>query len=121
MVLLWHPLQFLLVALAGWINQQQRDVIDYSAGGEPHSTGAAWTSSAPILRRSAHPTGRKSQNARSTCTDGDQVHRDTGHLAGRHRALIARKYDGRLRRGAAVFQSGAVKQASTGLASFGSR
>lgn len=24
-----HPLQLLLVALAGWINQQQRDVIDY--------------------------------------------------------------------------------------------
>ena len=24
-----HPLQFLLVALASWINQQQRDVIDY--------------------------------------------------------------------------------------------
>ena len=24
-----HPLRFLLVALAGWINQQQRDVIDY--------------------------------------------------------------------------------------------
>jgi hypothetical protein len=24
-----HPLQFLLVALAGWINQQHRDVIDY--------------------------------------------------------------------------------------------
>ena len=24
-----HPLQFLLVALAGWINQQQRDVIAY--------------------------------------------------------------------------------------------
>jgi hypothetical protein len=24
-----HPLQFVLVALAGWINQQQRDVIDY--------------------------------------------------------------------------------------------
>ena len=29
MVPLWHPLRFLLVALAGWINQQQRDVIDY--------------------------------------------------------------------------------------------
>jgi hypothetical protein len=28
MVPLWHPLRFLLVALAGWINQQQRDVID---------------------------------------------------------------------------------------------
>jgi hypothetical protein len=24
-----HPLQFLLVALAGWINQQQREVIEY--------------------------------------------------------------------------------------------
>src|SRR2546428_14129857 len=24
-----HPLRFLLVALAGWIHQQQRDVIDY--------------------------------------------------------------------------------------------
>jgi putative transposase len=24
-----HPLQFVLVALAGWMNQQQRDVIDY--------------------------------------------------------------------------------------------
>ena len=26
---LWHPFRLLLVALAGWINQQQRDVIDY--------------------------------------------------------------------------------------------
>ncbi len=24
-----HVLQFLVVAVAGWINQQQRDVIDY--------------------------------------------------------------------------------------------
>jgi len=24
-----HPLQFVLVALGGWFNQQQRDVIDY--------------------------------------------------------------------------------------------
>jgi hypothetical protein len=24
-----HPLRFLVVALAGWINQQQREVIDY--------------------------------------------------------------------------------------------
>jgi hypothetical protein len=29
MVSLWHPLRVLRVALAGWINQQQRDVIDY--------------------------------------------------------------------------------------------
>ena len=24
-----HPLQFVLVSLAGWVNQQQRDVIDH--------------------------------------------------------------------------------------------
>ena len=29
MVPLWHPLRLLLVALAGCINQQQRDIIDY--------------------------------------------------------------------------------------------
>jgi hypothetical protein len=29
MAWLTHPLQFVLVALAGWINQQQRDVIYY--------------------------------------------------------------------------------------------
>jgi hypothetical protein len=29
MVPLCHPLRILLVALAGWINQQQRDIIDY--------------------------------------------------------------------------------------------
>ena len=29
MVPLWHPIRFLLIALAGGINQQQRDVIDY--------------------------------------------------------------------------------------------
>jgi len=29
MASLTHPLQFVLVALAGWVNQQQRDVIDY--------------------------------------------------------------------------------------------
>ena len=35
------PLRFLLVALAGWIHQQQRDVIDYLQGGEPRVAGAA--------------------------------------------------------------------------------
>src|SRR4029453_26509 len=31
-----HPLQFLLVALAGWVNQQQRDVIDYLQEEKPY-------------------------------------------------------------------------------------
>jgi hypothetical protein len=29
MPLVSHPLRFLLVAVAGWIHQQQRDVIDH--------------------------------------------------------------------------------------------
>jgi hypothetical protein len=29
MVLLSAPLRFMLVALAGWVNQQQRELIDY--------------------------------------------------------------------------------------------
>ena len=29
LVPLWHPLRFFLIALSGWINQEQRDVIDY--------------------------------------------------------------------------------------------
>ena len=29
-----YPLRFALVALAGWINQQQRDVIDYLQEGK---------------------------------------------------------------------------------------
>jgi hypothetical protein len=40
MVPLWHPLQLLLVALAGWINQQQRD-IDYLQE-ETASYGSSW-------------------------------------------------------------------------------
>jgi hypothetical protein len=29
MLSLSHPMQFVLIALAGWINQQQREVINY--------------------------------------------------------------------------------------------
>jgi hypothetical protein len=43
MPLLSHPLRFVLVALAGWMNQQQRDVIDYLQ----EETASCGNSSAP--------------------------------------------------------------------------
>ena len=71
MVPLGHPLRFLLVALAGWINQQQRDIIEYLQ--EENR----------VLREQLGP--------RSIVTPHT--------LLAWHRALIARKYDGHLRRG----------------------
>ena len=40
-----HPLQFLIVAVAGWINQQQREVIDYL---QTRPSRAARCASSPI-------------------------------------------------------------------------
>jgi putative transposase len=99
MVLLWHPLRFLLVAPAGWINQQQRDVIDYLQ--EENR----------VLREQLGPRRLRFTNDQRIClaakakTLGRRalteirsiVTPDT--LLAWHRALIARKYDGQLRRG----------------------
>jgi putative transposase len=99
MVLLWHPLRFLLVALAGWINQQQRDVIGYLQ--EENR----------VLREQLGPRRLRFTNDQRIClaakakTLGRRalteirsiVTPDT--LLAWHRALIARKYDGQLRRG----------------------
>ena len=63
--------QFLVVAVAGWINQQQGDVIDYLQ--EENR----------VLREQLCP-------GRLRCTDAQRRW---------HRQLIARKYDGRSRRG----------------------
>ena len=80
MVPLWHPVRFLLVALAGWINQQQRDVIDHLQ--EENR----------VLREQLGPRrlrftndqrirlAAKATTLGRTRADGDQVHRDTGHL-----------------------------------------
>ena len=99
MVPLWHPLRFLLVALAGRINQQQRDVIDYLQEEnrvlreqlEPRRL--RFTNDQRIrLAAKAKTLGRRAlMEIRSI------VSPDT--LLAWHRALIARKYDGHLRRG----------------------
>ena len=67
-----HVLQFLVVAVAGWINQQQRDVIDYlQEESRPPRAARSWPS--PVHRRPAPAPGRKGQEPRAdgysvTCT-----------------------------------------------------
>jgi putative transposase len=96
---LWHPVRLLLVALAGWINQQQRDVIDYLQEEnrvlreQLGSRRLRFTNDQRIrLAARAHTLGRHVlTELRSIVTP------DT--LLAWHRTLIARKYDGRQRRG----------------------
>ncbi|MPZ20031.1 MAG: transposase [Luteitalea sp.] len=99
MVPLFHPLRFFLVALAGWINQQQRDVIDYLQEEnrvlreQLGPRRLRFTNDQRIrLAAKAKSLGRRAlTEIRSIVTP------DT--LLAWHRALIARKYDGHLRRG----------------------
>ena len=61
-------LQFLVVAVAGWINQQQRDVIDSFPGRESRPPRAARSGPSPVHRRPAPAPGRTGQAPRATGT-----------------------------------------------------
>ena len=99
MVPLCHPLRLLLVTLAGWINQQQRDVIDYLQEEnrvlreQLGPRRLRFTDDQRIrLAAKARVLGRRVlEELRSIVTP------DT--LLAWHRTLIARKYDGHQRRG----------------------
>ena len=94
-----HPLRFLLLAFAGWINQQQREVIEYLQ------------TENRVLREQLGPRrlrftddqrvrlAAKAKRVRRRVLReiGAIVSPDT--LLAWHRHLIARKYDGHLRRG----------------------
>jgi putative transposase len=94
-----QPLRLVLIALAGWMHQQQRDVIDYSN----RRTACSANSSAPdgcgSLTRSADDWRQEPKFL------GRRVLRDVATivtpdtLLGWHRTLIATKYDGSTRRG----------------------
>src|SRR5215471_8796022 len=94
-----HPLRFLLVALAGWINQQQREVIDYLHTENRvlrEQLGARrlrFTDDQRIrLAAKAKRLGRGVLLQFQTIASPDT-------LLAWHRHLIARKYDGHQRRG----------------------
>src|SRR5262245_11738909 len=94
-----HPLQFVLVALAGWFNQQQRDVIDYLLEENRvlrEQLGARRLRFTDDQRRrlaaKARTLGRRLLREFATIVSPDT-------LLARHRSLIARRYDGSTRRG----------------------
>ena len=88
-----HPLQFLLVALAGWINQQQREVIEYLQAEnrvlreQLGSRRLRFTDDQRIrLAAKAKRVGRRVLLQFPTIVTPDT-------LLAWHRHLIARKYD----------------------------
>ncbi len=94
-----HQLQFLVVAVAGWINQQLRDVIDYLQEEKrvlrEHLAPQRLRFTDSQRRRlaaKAKTLGRKALAKIETLVTPDT-------LLGWHRRLIAQKYDGRRRRG----------------------
>src|SRR5262245_51184209 len=77
-----HPLQFVLVALAGWFNQQQRDVIDYLLE-ENQVLRETDRSQAPALhRRPAPSAGGESSDVGATAVAPVRHDRDARHVAG---------------------------------------
>ena len=99
MVPLWHPLRLLLVALAGCLNQQQRDVIDYLQEEnrvlreQLGSRRLRFTNEQRIrLAAKANTLGRRVLEEMRSIVTADT-------LLAWHRTLIARKYDSRQRRG----------------------
>jgi putative transposase len=94
-----YPLRFVLVALAGWMNQGQRDVIEYLQ----EENRVLREQLAPKrlrftddqrrrLAAKAQMLGRRVLREMATIVTPDT-------LLAWHRALIAKKYDGRARRG----------------------
>ena len=94
-----QALQCLVVVVAGWINQQQRDVIDYR---QEENRGLREQCTPRRLRFTDVQRRRLAAQAqalgrRTLCDLGTLVTPDT--LLRWHRQLIARKYDGSQRRG----------------------
>src|SRR5262249_22847149 len=94
-----HPLQFALIALAGWFNQQQRDVIDYLLEENRvlhEQIGARRLRFTDDQRRrlaaKAWTLGRRLLRELATIVTPDT-------LLARHGILIANQYDGSTRRG----------------------
>jgi transposase InsO family protein len=94
-----HRVQFVVVALAGWVNQQQRDIIDYLQEENRvlrEQIGA---------RRLRFTDDQRRRLAAKACTLGRRVLREVATivtpdtLLAWHRTLIAALYDGRTRRG----------------------
>ena len=96
----FKPWTFLTVAIAGWMNRQQQEVIEYLQGGEPDSSGEARPQTHHPERVPEAPPGdgghEAGQGPAAPVRDA-VLARDT--LLRWHRWFVARKYDGSDRRG----------------------
>jgi hypothetical protein len=94
-----HPLRFVLVGLVGWINQPQRDVVDYL---QEENRALREQLGPGRLRFTDDQRRRRAAKAK---TLGRRVLRDIATivtpdtLLAWHRHLIAQRYDGSARRG----------------------
>src|SRR5688572_26903339 len=79
------PFRFVLIAVAGWMNQRQLQIIDYPSRGEPGSTRATrWAAAAAAQRRSASSIGLPSERVGTEASVGGGYHchaRDLTRLA----------------------------------------
>ena len=95
----FSPFRFVLVALAGWVNQQQRDVIDYLQEENRAMRELLGPGRLPFTDQQRRRLAAKAKIL------GRRVLRDIGTivtpdtLLGWHRRLIAQQYDGSPRRG----------------------
>jgi len=94
----WTPWQFIVVAIAGWMNRQQQEVIEYLK--EENRVLREKLSHKRIILNDA----QKRRLARAAKKLGRQLLREVGTLFSPdtllkwHRWLIARKYDGSAKR-----------------------
>ena len=94
-----HPLQFVLVTLAGWFNQRQRDVIDYLLEENRVLREQLGTQAPALHRRPATSARREGSDAGATAVAAVRHDRHAGHVANVAQSLIAERHDGSSRRG----------------------
>ena len=89
-----YHVQFLLLVLAGWVNRQQQDVIDYQQRGEPCAPSrASGQASQALGRRPAQARGQGPALGREALAQIASV-ATPATLVRWYRCLIAAKYDG---------------------------
>jgi len=76
-----QPLQFVLVAFAGWLNQQQRDVIEYLQAENRALREQLGPRRLRFYRRAAPATGGTREDPRPPCPRRPRHDCDAGHAA----------------------------------------
>ena len=76
------PVRFILICLAGWLNNNQQEVIDYLREEVRVLREQAWTQTIAIYGRAAEPVGEKSQEDQIWKAQGNGDDRYSADLVG---------------------------------------